>query len=263
MSLESALAALDSARHGRSLEEIRRIVETFERQSGGADDWETSRLLRHACDVIRSHDFGDLQGQAELIRTYASRALLRSQFAGLEQELRLLAHLQQLDNSGNDWPSERLARSRRWLRALKSLTEAVQDAGADTLPHLKTAPPQENLPAGIAPEQVEEEAPRHAYRSARDRNREDAEAFAVRWKLKQLLSTYEPMATNYVLNAYGRKPYVLSELKQLLDEYLTGGQENANQLSPLQSGSLAVVPTEAANRRKSARRPGSKRHPSR
>jgi hypothetical protein len=242
MTYETAVAALEAARHNGKLENIRQIVEEFERQSRSSDHWESSRLLLHACDVINSHDYGDPQGQAELLRMYARRALEQSRYASLEQELRLLAHLQHDYEGGNEsWPEARLARSRRWLRALQQLAEASREAEMDSLPRLKPVPPAQNLPSGIALEHVTEGDTRNAYRSARDRNREDAEAFAVRWKLKQLRRIYEPLGAQYVVNAFARQPYNLLELKQLLNEYLMNGPEAKHRSTVLQPGSPSVA----------------------
>jgi hypothetical protein len=232
MTYETAIAALEAARHIGKLENVRQIVEAYERNAGSSNHWESSQLLRHACDVINSHDFGDPKGQTELIRTYAYRALQRSSYVGLEQELRLLAHLQYDYEDGNEsWPEKRLLRSRKWLRALQLLVEATREAAKDSLPRLKAEPSAPELPSGVAPGHVTEVTTRNIYRSTIDRNREDAEGFAFRWKMKQLRRAYEPLALKYVSSAYAREPYDLVELKELLNAFLPGDQEAFRELA--------------------------------
>ncbi len=233
MTYETAFAALEAARHTGKLENLRQIIEAYDREAGISNLWESSRLLLHACDVINSHDFGDHRGQTDLIRGYAQRALQQTHYASLEQELRLLAHLQHDFEDGNEsWPRKRLARSRRWLRALRLLAEATQEAAVDALPQLKVVPPEQGLPSGIAPEHVANSAARNLYRSTIDRNREDAEAFALRWRMKQLRRAYEPLAVKYISMAYAREPHDLQELKQLLNTHLDAEPETIREPAP-------------------------------
>jgi hypothetical protein len=255
MTYETAVSALEAARNTGKLEDVRQTIDAYERQAGSSNHWESSRLLRHACDVINSHDFGDHKGQMDLIWTYARRALQRSHYASLEQELRLLAHLQYDYEDGSEpWPEKRSARSRSWLRALQLLAEATREAALDDLPRHKTAPPALGLPLGIAPEQVADADTRNLYRSEIDRNREDAEAFALRWKMKHLRRTYESLGAKYICSAYAREPFDLLELKHLLDAYMIDEPDVIRKVAGLHSSTQLESETDVRSKPRSTPR---------
>jgi hypothetical protein len=265
MTYQAAAAELEAVRHSGSLERVRQIIEAYERHEGSADLAESSRLLLHACDVLNSHDFGDPEGQRELIRTYAQRALVRSDYSSVEQELRLLAHLH-IDNEETAprelWRWNRLTRARRWLRALQVLADAARDAEAAGLPAMKVAAPGQDLPSGIAAEHVEEGALRTRYRSAVDRNRQNAEEFALQWQYKRLRRVYEPLAAKYITSGYAREPHDLAELKQLLNEYdwFTIIPENASQRALPPRLETPERDSSHAEERKVRRKPAARRN---
>jgi hypothetical protein len=222
MTYQDASGALAAERFSGNLEKIRTIVEAYHRDAGSSNLWEHSSLLLQACDVLSSHDFGDHASQAELLRTYAQQALLGSGLASIERELRLLAHLLhdfEDNNSGQPWPVKRFARAQRWLRALKVLAQDTRDFDSASLPAIKTPAPVEDLPTGVAAHHVKDLEIRTRYRQALDNTRHNADRFAFQWRMRQLLHTYEPLATRYIAGAYAQAPYKLGELKRLLEDY--------------------------------------------
>jgi len=222
MNYQDATAALAARRYSGDIEQIREIVEEYNRQAGRSNLWESSCLLLLACDVLSSHDFGDHEGQAELIHTYAQQALLQSGLASIEQELRLLAHLVadfEDVHSSEPWPAKRYARAGRWLRVLEVLSQGTRDFDLEDLPAAKTTAPAQDLPAGVAAVHVKDSKLRNQYRRAVNSNRHAAERFAFQWRMTQLRRVYLPLATKYIASSYAREPYNLAELKQLLDDY--------------------------------------------
>jgi hypothetical protein len=234
MTYQDATAALAAMRYPGDIEQIRQVIEAYDRQPGSSNLWESSCLRLQACDVLSSHDFGDHEGQAELIRTYAQQALLRSGHASIEEELRLLAHLAhdyEDVNSRQPWPVKRLARARRWLRALKVLAQDTRDFDSESLPAMKTTAPGQDLPSGVAAHHVEDSKLRSEYRRAVNSNRQDAERFAFQWRMMQLRRIYEPLATKYIASAYAREPYNLGELKRLLADYPAQEERSSKEFS--------------------------------
>jgi hypothetical protein len=222
MTYQAAVAELETIRHSGNLERVRQVIEAYDREAGGSDFWESSRLLLQACDVLNSHDFGDHKGQMDLIRTYARRALVRSVYTSVEQELRLLSHLHHDFEEAAPielWRRNRLTRARQWLRALQVLSDATRYLDVRDLPNMKTASPLRNLPSGVAAEHVTDGTLRGRYRSSVDRNRQESDEFALQWQLRRLRRVYEPLAAKYITSAYAQEPHDLGELKQLLNEY--------------------------------------------
>jgi hypothetical protein len=251
MTYQEAVAELEAIRHSGNLERVRQIIEAYERQPGSSDFLDSSRLLLHACDVLSSHDLGDINGQRDLIRVYAQRALMQRSWPNLEQELRLLAHLP-VDpaeaTKSATWRRNRLLRSRKWLRALQALSDADKDIG---LPGLKASPPAPHLPSGIAAEHVAEGALRRDYRSAIDENRHHADEFALQWHFKRLRRVYEPLASNYITAAYAQEPHDLGELRQLLSEFPIHDREHPRDQE-------LIGAAKAGKKTKSVRRVGGK-----
>jgi hypothetical protein len=222
MNYQGAIAALAARRYSADIEQIREVVEEYNLHAGSSNLWESSCLLLLACDVLSSHDFGDHEGQAELIHAYAQQALLQSGLASIDQELRLLAHLVtdfEDVHSSEPWSVKRYARAGRWLRALEVLSQDTRDFDFESLPAAKTTAPAQDLPAGVAALHVKDSKLRNQYRRAVNRNRHAAERFAFQWRMTQLRRVYFPLATKYIASAYAREPYNLAELKQLLDDY--------------------------------------------
>ena len=222
MTYQDATAAVAAARFSGDIEQIRKVVEAYDREAGSSNFWECSCLLLQACDVLSSHDFGDHASQAELIRTYAQRALLCNGHACIEQELRLLAHLledYEDADSSQPWPVKRWARAQRWVRVLKALAQDTRDFDSETLPAMQPGAPARDLPSGVAAHHVEDVTVRNRYRRTVNSNRHDADRFAFQWRMTQLRRTYEPLATKYIAGAYARGPYNLGELKRLLEDY--------------------------------------------
>jgi hypothetical protein len=220
MTSEDPLNQLDEIRRSGDLEKLRQLVDSTERRLSRED---SVPFLLRACDILSSHDFGDYEKQTILAHRYARLALDRNLLAALEKELRILAHLEhdygKAAEAEQDWEKRRLSHSRKWLRALRLIEEMNERFPIEEVPHLKALPPEAHLPSGVSPEHLAESPVRNKYLSSIEFNRQKAERFALRWRLKQLRKLYEPMAARYILSAYGREPFKLDELRRLFGEF--------------------------------------------
>lgn len=217
MTSEQAIRHLDEKWRSDDLDAFRQLVDAAERELVGED---SVRFLLHACDLLSSHDLGDHEAQLNLMHRYARWAFNQNLITSLEREFRILAHLaydhKKSAESDTDWQARRLSLSRRWLHALNLTEQECEKFEINRVPDLKALLPKGHLPAGISPSQVSELDERAKYLNSIEINRHRAEAFEVGWRLKQLTSVYRPMAARYILSAYGREPFDLDELAELL-----------------------------------------------
>jgi len=223
MTSEQAIRQLDEKWRSGDLEMFRQLVDATERELAGED---SVRFLLRACDILSSHDLGDHEAQLNLMHRYARLAFNQNLIASLEREFRILAHLaydhKKPAESDADWQVRRLSLSRRWLHALNLIEQECEKFEINRVPALKALPPKRHLPAGISPSQISELDERANYLNSIEINRQRAEEFEIGWRLKQLTSVYRPIATRYILTAYGQEPFNLEELANLLASLVAG-----------------------------------------
>jgi hypothetical protein len=220
MRYEEATQLLEQACASRDLKGLTKLLEEAEHGLVYGSHNSASFLLQ-ACDVLSSYDFGDHEKQQALIHRYARKALDYQEMAHLESELKMLAHLQHdFDGEaepGDPWPVRRLSNARRWLRALQRLEELTDpDFNFNDLPSLNRPRPLKEKLTSSASESSANAADNAAWRQ----NSHKAESFARQWRLRTLHRTYEPIAAKYIINAFGKEPYNLRELRNLLNDYL-------------------------------------------
>lgn len=235
MNYQQALVRLEPLRDSRDLDALEKTVDELEqelRQVGGGD---YSRFMLYVCNLLSSFDFRDYEHQILLIHRYAEATLKNAPLIPLEVELQLLAHLEEdfeghgPGDSQEEWTRKRRDRTTRWLRALRRLDdETEKDFNFNDLPQMNVEPPlSTSLPAGVAPETIQDPALRKEYEATIQRNQQKADAYARQLQLRELRNRYWPIGVRYIARAYSRPPLNEAELQRLLNEHLSDGDTRA------------------------------------
>ena len=242
MNYPQAVARLEPLRDSRDINTLEKTVNEIEqdlRQAGGED---YSRFMLYVCNLLSSFDFREYQRQTQLVKQYADAALANAPFLALQTELQLLAHLEE-DFGGpggtkTEWTSKRRSRAARWMTALQRLENETQaDFNFNDLPQINIEPPPgTNLPAGIAPEAIQDPALRKEYETAIQKNQQKADTFARQFQLRELRNRYRPLGVRYIARAYSRPPFDEAELQQLLNEHFSDEGNKAAILNTVRQG---------------------------
>jgi hypothetical protein len=225
MNYEEATAQLETLGPRPDLDTLDSTASALEEGLRTGDPHDYLRFVVELCDRLNSYDLGDWPRQDRLVRRYSELALRTIQPQPLDIELHLLEHalaaVPPPETDPADWPALRRASAARWLDALARLEQEVDDTfdPAD-LPALNIAPAGTGLPAGVAPEVVQDPRLRQEYEQAIARNTEYILRYGRQTELRRLRERYLPVAERYVVTSYARPPERPEELRELLDQYI-------------------------------------------
>jgi hypothetical protein len=143
---------------------------------------------------------------------------------------------------GERWSKERRLKARLWLQAWHRVDSAIdKNWKPDTQLPLNVKPPAETgLPAGVAPESIEDPKLRAEYEAAIEKHNKTVEWDKNQKLLRKLQEQKLPLAEKYIVQAYSRPPYDLAELEKDLEQYLLDDQARARILQSVQ----ASIPDE-------------------
>lgn len=234
MNYQEVVSRLELLRDSRDLISLEKTVGELEQELSQVGGEDYSRSMLYVCNLLSSYDFGEYERQPLLLHQYADAALKNVTALPLEVELQLLVHLEHdfedpgAEDDQERWSRKRRVRAAQWLRALRRLDdETVKDFNFMDLPQVNIAPPDVSLPAGVAPEHVQDPAMRREYEAAIERNQQKADAFAKQWDLRELRNRYWPIGVRYIARAYSRPPLAEAELQRLLNEHLSDEDSKA------------------------------------
>lgn len=223
------LSVIDSLGKSGDLKGLERLADTIYSNWSEKNKEYYGQLMLNICNSFSSRDFGE-GWRYDLELKYAELALEKSSELPLETVCELLRHLFYTDETvyskglikGEEWSRQRSARTQLWLDAWKRLQEGIDDKwDPNDLPLINVSPPLEaGLPAGVAPEHIKDPKIRAEYEAAIAKNRQKAEKYNQQYKLRRLKEWFLPMAEEYIIGAYSRRPFNYSELKGYIEKYV-------------------------------------------
>jgi hypothetical protein len=199
-------------------------------------------VLEVICTELASFDLGDWSAQEALMQQCTLAALSRSERLSVLEEVGFVLRLTEpVDGSRSILALQQ--RTGHWLRAWRRLGGAVDAAFSPTdYPLLKVDPPvQTGLPAGAAPEAIDDPALRAEYERAIEKNRHAAAHYREQFQLRQAQARLQACLQRYLLRAYARPRFHIDELDALFAAHLTHGVDVA-----LNGEFLATIKTVVA-----------------
>jgi hypothetical protein len=163
-----------------------------------------------------------------LAQKYATRALEKPGPVALYTRARLVFYLQQdaeyLSGAiqGLDWSKRRQERAGHWFQVWQQLEkETNKRFDFYDLPRANVQPPRATgLPAGVAPEAINDAKLRQQYEAAIADNARKADRYRERRLLHDMEKRVAQKAEDYLVWAYSSPPFHNEELRAYLDEYV-------------------------------------------
>jgi hypothetical protein len=217
------LAELDSYLGYRDLDTLRSVVDQKSKKWGERDRTSFVAYMFNVCTLLSSYDIGDTSKRAILLSRYAMLALATGELS-IQDQVRFVEFLMfdpvTMEEAG--WRRLREQKARLWLSTWRRLTAAVDPAFApNDFPLLNVpTPPESALPAGSPPDSIKDPKLRAEYESAIAQNAAKARRYHDQDWLKKNASHFYAETERYLINAYSMPPEDLSQLQQLLSEYL-------------------------------------------
>ncbi|MEN8006632.1 MAG: hypothetical protein ABFS42_06420 [Candidatus Krumholzibacteriota bacterium] len=184
-------------------------------------------LMRDACGPLSSGTFKDPR-QYELARKYALSALAMPDKIPVILELELIGHVMTV-TIGPDAPrGEHFAKRRKndvavRLHAWKRLLDAIDpnwDPDEFLWSKFVAPPASTGLPAGVAPEAIQDADLRKEYEAAIQHNRQMADHHMEQRKLSKWLKRFPRRCEEKIILAYSQPPFKVGELEILLNDFL-------------------------------------------
>ena len=238
---EEAAARLGALGPRPDLDALESTAATLERELRVGDAGEYLRFVIVLCDKLNSFDLGDVQRQDRLVLRYAEQALGVIRPQPSDTELRLLEHavapVPPAGAESTEWPSTRRDAATRWLEALARVEAEIDESfDPEDVPVLNLVPAETALPAGTAPEVVQDPRLRREYEQAIAENGVRITRYGQQTSLRRLLDRYRPVAEQYVVAAYARPPEAGAELRDLLERYVARPERRAALLAAVAQG---------------------------
>lgn len=216
---------IEALAKAHDLDGVTALANEVETRWGEADKERYGYLMLRICDVLKSPGF-PAKGHS-LAREYAMLALRKSRELPLSIVFKLLLrveadwrHFANLDEA--HWSAERSAKVQLWLQAWKRVEEGIdKNWDPSKPPPWEVSPPTATgLPAGVAPEAVQDPKLRAEYEAAIEANRKKWEWHKSQRQLREIEREYLAWAEYYIVSAYSRPPSNVPELEAYLRTYL-------------------------------------------
>jgi hypothetical protein len=218
MDLKQATDQLDRLRNEASLARLASLVDEIRPALAQDHPADATLFMLAVCDMLASVDLGNYTEQPRLLFRYANETLMNPGLS-LPQRLELLSHLEEdFPIQQPDWPELRERRSQDWLQALQEAMEAMGPAPAETPLLALPVPGSPDLPSGVPPEIIGDDAVRAQYEQALTRNQDLSARVASDHRMRLLLAEYQPRAVNYITRAFNQPPRDLLRMQQLLSQ---------------------------------------------
>lgn len=183
-------------------------------------------LMLNVCKSLSSGRFKD-DRQYSLARKYALLALQEPDAIPLEMEVALVGYVMSdmvipSAPRGQEWEQQRKMDMEVRFHAWKRLTDAIDPTwDPNDLPLI-------NVPlslgaggeAGGNPKHIKDPKLRAEYEAAIEKNRQKAERYSKQHRLRKLEKRFKRTAERYIVRAYSKPPFNLTELKQYLKNYV-------------------------------------------
>ncbi len=209
-----------------NLEKYEKIAEEIHSRWKGKNKEYKARLMLEVCGPLSSGSFKD-DRRYVLARKYALSALADANDIPIETEVDLTGHVVTLmigPNAPRGQIFEQLRKKDVEIRlhAWKRVVDAIDPNWDPNEPlAANVAPPAgTGLPAGVDPNAIEDTVLRAEYRAAIEANKKKIEKYNEQYKLRKWLRRFPKSAEPYIIRAYSKPPYNLTELNQYLDAYL-------------------------------------------
>lgn len=236
---ERDVARIKALARSKDLAGLERLADEIEQTWRTATTAHYARLMLKVAETFMSEDFRDRR-QYDLARGYAALALEKIDPARygafpIDVEVKLLLHLQvdaEYDRGqvrGQEWAALRKRKALRWFRAWKRLTDGIDETwDPNDLPLSNIAPPAATgLPSGVAPRHIKDPKLRARYEAEIQRHARKARRNRTQALLRRLDRRFSPVAEVYIIQAYSKPPYRLSELEALLKAYVADDDRRA------------------------------------
>ena len=188
-------------------------------------------LIDKVCYAILIPNMSQQNPRAAITEKYALLALKRRDELSVAMEANFVSYLLPQEGNfllkrtlkGQDWVSYRSVKAAITLHTLGRIEKEMdRNFNFSKIPLLQVAPPlAAAVDSGTSPESVSDPKLRAEYEASIKANDAINDKYREQSELKSLQATFVPQEENYVIALYSIQPYNQSQLKHLLDTYLT------------------------------------------
>lgn len=193
-------------------------------------------VLEAISSVLASVDLGDWDKQEALVQRCALAALSHRERLSVLEEVSFALRLTEPAPSNDMSAQLTLAqRTGHWLRTYARLQDAIDPIfDPSDRPLLNVAPPVETgLSHGVALEAVDDLQHWATYKKAIDENQRKAANYHEQYRLRQAEARFHIGLQRYLLTAYARPRFYVTELENLLLTYELDVMRRAELLEPV------------------------------
>ena len=222
LELQRDLTELDSYLSYRNLDTLQAVVDRQSAKWQKKDRGSFILYMSKACSLLSSYDIGDISRRASLLSQYAM-GVLASGDLSIKDQVQFVEFLMfdplRMDEAS--WRDLREKKAKLWLATRRRLMESVDptfdfaDRGFINV----AAPPAAGVPAGSAPESIQDPKLRSEYELAIAQNSAKARRYNDQYWLKRTSPWFYKDSERYLINAYSTPPADFAQLEQLLSQY--------------------------------------------
>lgn len=215
---------IESFRSSKDLEGLEKAAKRIQTRWKDQNADHYSALILDVCQTMTTLRVTGSR-TSELLQGYAMQALKEADKIPLYTEISLVLYL--IPNAASSLAEHKKAelrssKTKLWLHAWHRLQgEIIVDFDFTDFPLLNVSPPTDaNMPAGIAPEAIQDPKLRAEYEAAIEKNKQKAVTYNKQYHLRKLHKKFAQQLENYLIAAYSIPPYNIDELKQDLNLYV-------------------------------------------
>ena len=221
--LQADIAVLDSFLVTRDLDALEIVINRASAKWQKRGRQPFVEYMFRAGSLLSSYRLGDQSRQALLLSGYAI-SVLTSGDLSLRERVQFVEFLTQDPLAADEatWQQLREKKARLWLEAWRDIAGSMDPKfDFEDLPVLKVRPPATTgLPAGVAPEAINDLKLRAEYENAIAQNSAKVKRYNDQSWLKLNAPSFFKEVERYLVNAYARPPADVPELERLLTEYV-------------------------------------------